>query len=180
MSPESSACTSIFSEDLTSLQMAAKNGMTKVISPAFVSRKSMRDFMDITKALADENRVRLLLALRQKELCLCQLIELVQLAPSTVSKHMSILKQARLVDSRKDGRWMYYRLAGRDSPETVRKAIQWVSKSLENDIRVSMDIERLDEILRIDQQKLCESVSLQKHKCSNPGQTKNTRHKQFS
>ena len=72
----------------------------------------MWDFMAVTKALADENRVRMLLALQKQELCVCQIIELVKLAPSTVSKHMSILRSAHLVDARKDGRWMYYRLAG--------------------------------------------------------------------
>ena len=54
----------------------------------------MRDFMAITKALADENRVRILLALRQGESCVCQIVELLGLATSTISKHMSILKQA--------------------------------------------------------------------------------------
>ena len=74
----------------------------------------MRDFMAISKALADEQRVRVLLALQRGELCVCQVVELLGLATSTVSKHMSILKQARLVESRKEGRWMYYRLAGDD------------------------------------------------------------------
>ena len=69
----------------------------------------MLDFMAIAKSLADENRVRLLLALQKQELCVCQLIELIGLAPSTVSKHMSILKQAHLVETRKEGRWVYYR-----------------------------------------------------------------------
>ena len=46
---------------------------------------SMREFLNITKALADENRVRTLLALRQGELCVCQITELLALAPSTVS-----------------------------------------------------------------------------------------------
>jgi ArsR family transcriptional regulator len=55
----------------------------------------MREFMNITKALADENRVRTLLALRKGELCVCQTTEL-GLAPSTVSKHLSILYQAGL------------------------------------------------------------------------------------
>ena len=71
----------------------------------------MREFIDINKALSDESRVRALLALRDQELCVCQLIELLGLAPSTVSKHMTILKQAGLVEGRKDGRWIYYRLA---------------------------------------------------------------------
>lgn len=64
----------------------------------------------ITKALSDPHRIRALCALRKGELCVCQIIELIGLAASTTSKHMSILKQAGLVDSRKDSRWVYYRL----------------------------------------------------------------------
>jgi len=67
----------------------------------------MRDFMSITKALSDENRVRALFALRQRELCVCQIIEFLNLVPSTVSKHMAILKQAHLVEGQKNGRWIY-------------------------------------------------------------------------
>ena len=70
----------------------------------------MLAFMNITKALADENRVRILAALKNRELCVCQIIDLLQLAPSTVSKHLSILRQARLLAVRKTGRWAYYRL----------------------------------------------------------------------
>ena len=56
-----------------------------------------------------------------RELCVCQIVELLGLAPSTVSKHLAILKQARLVDSRKEGRWMFYRLADEDAPVEARK-----------------------------------------------------------
>lgn len=66
----------------------------------------MFNFINITKALAEENRVRILLALEGRELCVCQIFELLDLAPSTVSKHLSILRQARLVEGRKEGRWM--------------------------------------------------------------------------
>ena len=68
----------------------------------------MRDFMNITKALADETRVRILMALRDGELCVCQITELFGMAPSTISKHLSILFQAGLVESRKTERWVYY------------------------------------------------------------------------
>jgi len=54
----------------------------------------MRDFMRIAKALSDENRVRTLMFLAEGELCVCQIIEMLCLAPSTVSKHMNILYQA--------------------------------------------------------------------------------------
>src|SRR5690349_10767483 len=61
---------------------------------------TMREFMAITKALADENRVRVLLALQGGELCVCQITELFGLSASTISKHLSILYRAGLVDSR--------------------------------------------------------------------------------
>ena len=82
---------------------------------------AMRDLMAVIKALADENRVRILMALGPGELCVCQIVELLGLAPSTVSKHMAILKQARLVDSRKEGRWMFYRLAEDDAPAEAKE-----------------------------------------------------------
>ena len=115
----------------------------------------MHSFMMVVKALADENRIRALLALRDCELCVCQMIELLGLANSTVSKHMSILKQARLVDSRKDGRWVYYRSAGDEAPPEVQEAITWICKSLTKDPKILKDTERLKKILKLDPEKLC-------------------------
>jgi DNA-binding transcriptional ArsR family regulator len=128
----------------------------------------MWDFMAITKALADEHRVRMLLALRQQELCVCQIIELVGLAPSTVSKHMSILRSARLVEGRKEGRWMHYRLAGPKASPAVRGAIDWVRRSLANNPQVADDVRRLEEILKMDVHKLCESQGPPKRKFGKP------------
>ena len=115
----------------------------------------MHEFLNITKALAEENRLRILLALDGRELCVCQLIELLELAPSTVSKHMTVLKQARLVNGHKDGRWMYYRLADAQSTREVKEAIAWVKKSLLKDKRICNDAKRLKEILKIDREVLC-------------------------
>ena len=56
----------------------------------------MRDVVTIAKALSDDNRVHIVAMLDGRELCVCQVIELLELAPSTVSKHLSILKQARV------------------------------------------------------------------------------------
>ncbi len=115
----------------------------------------MFDFLNITKALAEENRLRIVLALEGQELCVCQLIELLELAPSTVSKHMSVLRQARLVDGRKEGRWMYYRLADERASVVVKEAIAWVKKSLSGNERILEDMNRLKEILKIDREVLC-------------------------
>jgi DNA-binding transcriptional ArsR family regulator len=115
----------------------------------------MFNFVIITKALADENRIRALLALAGRELCVCQIIEVLELAPSTVSKHMSILRQARLVEGRKNGRWMYYRLAGNEAPPEIKEAIAWVCKSLSHNAKIKQDATRLKEILKIDPEVLC-------------------------
>ena len=115
----------------------------------------MREFMNVVKALADENRVRALLALCQRELCVCQIIELLELAPSTVSKHMSILRQARLVDSRKKGRWISYRLADDDVPVEASEALAWVRESLFSDPQTRRDQARLEQILKLEPEVLC-------------------------
>jgi DNA-binding transcriptional ArsR family regulator len=116
----------------------------------------MRVLMNITKALADENRVRTLLALRAGELCVCQITELFKLAPSTISKHLSILHQAGLVESRKDGRWIYYRLPRAGAAPAVRAAIRWVARSAAAEPRIVQDGQRLKKILRLDPVELCQ------------------------
>jgi DNA-binding transcriptional ArsR family regulator len=116
----------------------------------------MKAFMSLTKALADETRVRMLMALRDGELCVCQITELFGLAPSTVSKHLSILHQAGLVESRKTERWVYYRLPGKGAPATVRAGFAWVNKSIEGDGRIQADTKRLKNILSIDPTELCQ------------------------
>ena len=113
----------------------------------------MRNFMSTTKALADENRVRIIMALQKGELCVCQITELLGLAPSTVSKHLSILKQAWLIDSRKSGRWIYYSLAKDEA--VANEAICWVQKALEKDKQIEKDRKHLNEILKLDAEELC-------------------------
>lgn len=115
----------------------------------------MFTFMAIPRALSDQNRVRALMALKDRELCVCQIIELLELAPSTVSKHMSILANARLVEGRQEGRWRYYRLAGDDAPDQARNAIAWTIKSLSKTRQIRQDKERIKEILKLDPEVLC-------------------------
>ena len=84
----------------------------------------MKATLRVTKALADTQRVRILLLLERGELCVCQIIEVLGLAPSTVSKHLSLLHAAGLVDVRKEGRWVYYSLSA-ESGRQVALLLQW-------------------------------------------------------
>ena len=119
----------------------------------------MFSFLSITKSLADESRLRILMALDGKELCVCQITELLSLAPSTVSKHMAILTQARLVENRKDGRWRYYRLASDESTPEVLDAITWVHEHLSKTKTIQEDVIKLENILAIDPEVLCQKQS---------------------
>ena len=114
----------------------------------------MRAFLPITKALSDETRLRLLMAMRDGELCLCQLIDLTQLAPSTVSKHMAVLHQAGLVERRKDGRWHFYRLPDEALSSASEQAIAWVTESLAQEPVIREDAKRLAEIRSKDLEEL--------------------------
>ncbi len=114
----------------------------------------MRTLTTLAKALADENRLRILNALRHGELCVCQLIELLGLAPSTVSKHLWILRQAGLVDYRKEARWIHYRLPD-TPPEPMASALRWVLAALAHTEVAFHDDRRVVEILKEDKESLC-------------------------
>ncbi|MBP7460364.1 MAG: winged helix-turn-helix transcriptional regulator [Candidatus Delongbacteria bacterium] len=96
-------------------------------------------YVAITKALSDPSRVRLLAVLDQSERCVCYLIDLLGLAPSTVSRHLAVLKQAGLVAARRDGKWIYYRLNDMEHNSEVDRLI-----------RLSLSIMETDPILKTD------------------------------
>lgn len=118
----------------------------------------MLNFMTIARALTDENRVRILMALREREMCVCQITAFLDLSPSTTSKHLSILKQARLIESRKKGKWVYYRLADTlGAPSLVRGALAWTMAGVGDSVVVREDARRIENILE-KEKALCTSM----------------------
>ncbi len=114
----------------------------------------MREFLNIAKALSDPARVRVVVALRGGELCLCHFIALLELSPSTVSKHLDILYQAGLVERHKEGRWCYFRLAGREAPQEVRAALRWVETALGEASEMQADLTRVARLRNADLKEL--------------------------
>jgi DNA-binding transcriptional ArsR family regulator len=110
----------------------------------------------IGQALADPSRLRALAALRGRELCVCQIVELLDLAPSTVSRHMSVLRQAGLVHARKEGRWVWYRRAQAEAESQRREFFAWLDHSLEGCPQLELDQRQLQqEILSCTPEELC-------------------------
>jgi len=71
----------------------------------------MNAFLNIFKALSDENRLRILLMLKQRPLCVCEMHEVLLIALSTISAHLKLMKNTGLITDEKDGRWVIYRLS---------------------------------------------------------------------
>lgn len=122
----------------------------------------MFDFMQITKALSDENRVRILMALVDRELCVCQITGMLDLSPSTTSRHLSILRQARLIESERKGKWVYYTAAPKGTAVPfVREAIELTKNSLADSQTVQADEVHIEEVILLsDGDENCHSIAI--------------------
>ncbi len=91
-----------------------------------VSRgRSSREVINIFKALSDPTRLRITLLLSQGELCVCDLMEILGMPQSTISRHMARLKSAGVVLDRRVGKWVHYNVVEEDhSNNTWRRLIQ--------------------------------------------------------
>ncbi len=70
----------------------------------------MNELVTTAKAFADPTRVRILAALRRGELCVCELSDALNTTQSTLSTHLQVIREAGLVETRRDGKWIYYRI----------------------------------------------------------------------
>jgi DNA-binding transcriptional ArsR family regulator len=99
----------------------------------------LETFETVAKAVADPSRLRILKLLERGELCVCQVTTVLDLAPATVSKHLAALKTAGLVQQRRDGKWVYYRLAERDLNAYAGRFLALVHGAMAGDPTVTED-----------------------------------------
>ncbi|RYM06083.1 ArsR family transcriptional regulator [Sporolactobacillus sp. THM7-7] len=93
--------------DQTIIHQDVVQRVGKVIS----NETSVDDVADLFKVLGDRTRIRLLRALYESEMCVCDLAYLLGMTQSAISHQLRVLKQARLVKNRRDGKVVYYSLA---------------------------------------------------------------------
>lgn len=75
-----------------------------------ITANNLNDLLMGFRALADPIRLKILETLGDRELCVCDLCEKLEVNQSKLSFHLKTLKQAQLIQSRQEGRWVYYRL----------------------------------------------------------------------
>ena len=96
------------------------------------------------KALGDKNRFRISMMLMERPLCVCELLEILEIAGGTLSNHLKILKNAGLIEQQKDGKWVEYYIAD----DTARELLGVLEKRLEDRELVLEDRKRVRAINR--------------------------------
>ena len=115
----------------------------------------MRDFELAMKAIGDPTRTRILKLLGAGGLCVCQVQAVLGLAPSTVSKHLTTLKLAGLVEDQRDGKWIKYGLTGESHNPHAKRVLGLLEGELDRDPAVIADRKRLREVKAIPLTELC-------------------------
>jgi len=112
----------------------------------------IKKLVKIFKALSDSNRIRILKMLEQRRMCVCETTEVLKLASSTVSKHLSVLRDAELILDEKDGKWVNYYLNQDKSDDYVQKLLPLIKSWLPDDEMIKRDKEK---VKTVDRNNIC-------------------------
>jgi arsenate reductase/ArsR family transcriptional regulator len=110
----------------------------------------------VFKAVGDSTRARIMKMLSAGEHCVCQIVAVLGLSQSTISKHLWILRSAGLIQDRKDGRWVYYSLAQKSSNKYAEFIISNISNWLEGDEMITADLKKVMALKRVPVEKTSE------------------------
>lgn len=91
----------------------------------------LTQLMEFAKCFSSESRLKLIKLLAERELCVCELEEVTGQTQPSISQHLRILFNAGLVEKRRDGQWIYYRLSHDRFREKIQQMEQWVDTPLE-------------------------------------------------
>lgn len=114
----------------------------------------MNALSQLFKALSEEIRLRIIALLTGGELCVCDLMAVLDLPQSTISRHLSYLKNAGLVEGERRGVWMYYRLNEGRGPRQ-EALLQILTALLDEEERVREDLEKLAAYLKTKKDNAC-------------------------
>ena len=104
----------------------------------------MKQYASFFAALADENRLRLLHLMKDGEICVCFLQGTLRTNQPKISRHLAYLRRAGLVDARRDGKWMHYRL--RKLPRELQPVLNSALAALVRDPQIQKDVQRAKQI----------------------------------
>jgi DNA-binding transcriptional ArsR family regulator len=115
----------------------------------------MKRQIEIAKALADQNRLRILKLLESRELCVCQILPVIGGPPSGLSRNLAILKEAGLLEAQREGRLIRYRLNHDHADPRRRQILELTAGWLNDDPRIVKDREELEKVLKFSLEEIC-------------------------
>jgi ArsR family transcriptional regulator len=110
---------------------------------------AMRDFVKLFKALSDETRIRILKVLLQRECCVCEVMQALDISQSRASRNLGILEDAGFIKSRRDGLWIVYSIDEQKMNSYAAPLIELLRSSLVNEETILQDRERLSHAVRV-------------------------------
>ena len=117
-----------------------------------MSGHNLKEMEKIIKALADKNRLRIIYLLNGKrDICVCEITDIIGLSQPTISSHLRLLENAGLVESNKDGLWVNYNINGQ-AELFSRRSIEMICNDLKKDKQAISDLKKLK---AIDRDKIC-------------------------
>lgn len=116
--------------------------------------QTMKSEIAVFKALSDETRLRMLILFAIRELCVCEVVKILGLSQSRVSRHLAILRGAGLVNDRREGTWIYYTLS--EARNDLERVLQKCLRECFNDTAaVKRDVEMLAKVRANGRKKTC-------------------------
>ena len=109
----------------------------------------MRDLMKAMKALSDETRLRILNILLERECCVCEVMQALDISESRASRNLRILYDTGFLRLRKDGLWSFYSIDRENTTEYTADLIEAVRMALADNKLLQKDIERLKKAQRL-------------------------------
>jgi ArsR family transcriptional regulator len=101
------------------------------------------DMVQLFAALADPTRLRLLNLMNGREVCVCYFVEILKQGQPKISRHLAYLRRAGIVEARREGKWMHYRIERPDDARAV-SILDATLKSFETDRNMQADLARLE------------------------------------
>jgi ArsR family transcriptional regulator len=107
-----------------------------------MGRTAKFDLVTLFAALADPTRLRLLNLMDGREVCVCYFVEILKQGQPKISRHLAYLRRAGIVEARRDGKWMHYRIQRPDDTKAAA-ILDATFKSFETDRNMQTDLARL-------------------------------------
>ncbi|WP_273476875.1 ArsR/SmtB family transcription factor [Methanobrevibacter woesei] len=94
------------------------------ITKTLPSDEILEDNAALLKSLADPARLKIVYLLKNGELCVCQILEAIDKSQSTISHHLKMMKKERVLSARKQGKWIYYKLANENIIDSLEQIFE--------------------------------------------------------